>query len=152
MFWALGIVLAHTYMCNRWPSPPARSVRQWKVRFNLTEEASAPSLFPSSCIIYLQYGMWLEVNFIMAPNDKDTIFEVALQHRKGYWYRDSHKELSSFLFQAQSSLYCDGVLEYLYMQHIFYYKKCHSSKNESIHIWIIICFNNCDLQSKAGFW
>ena len=87
----------------------------------------------------------------MAPNDKDTILEVALQHRKGYWYRDSHKELSSFLFQAQSSLYCDGVLEYLYMQHIFYYKKCHSSKNESIHICIMICFNNCDLQSKAGF-
>ena len=49
--------LVHTYTaCNRWPSPPALyngTVCQWKVRFNLTEEASAPSLFPSSCIIYL---------------------------------------------------------------------------------------------------
>ena len=29
------------------------TVRQWKVRFNLTENASAPSPFPSSSIIYL---------------------------------------------------------------------------------------------------
>ena len=27
--------------------------RQWKVRFNLREEVSAPCFFPSSCIIYL---------------------------------------------------------------------------------------------------
>ena len=29
------------------------TVWQWKVRFSLTEDSSAPSLFPSSCIIYL---------------------------------------------------------------------------------------------------
>ena len=29
--------------------------RQWKVRLNLREDASAPSLYPSGCIIYLWY-------------------------------------------------------------------------------------------------
>ena len=37
------------------------TVRQWKVRFNLTEVASPPSLFPSSCIIYLWWDHTLEL-------------------------------------------------------------------------------------------
>ena len=56
---ALGIY------CNRWPSLPAWHLltmvlqgTEWQgsVRLNLIEDASAPSLFPSSCISYLWCG------------------------------------------------------------------------------------------------
>ena len=51
--------------CNRWPSLPAWHLltmvlqgTEWQgsVRLNLIEDASAPSLFPSSCISYLWCG------------------------------------------------------------------------------------------------
>ena len=56
-------VLAH--ILNSWPSPLARhpstavywqsTLRPGSVRLNFIEDASAPFLFPYSCIIYLQY-------------------------------------------------------------------------------------------------
>ena len=60
-FWALGIVLYRTRAYTATGDParqPIASVNhatvgQWKVRFNLREEATAPSHFPSSCIIYV---------------------------------------------------------------------------------------------------
>ena len=57
--WALGIVL-YAHILHQVTQPACHAslnhstVRQRKVRFNLTEEASAPSLFPFSCIIYLR--------------------------------------------------------------------------------------------------
>ena len=61
LFWALDIVLAH-----RWPSPPAGlpsttvqcTVRQWKVR-----SRRPPSLFPSSCIMYVWIS-WIQIQSI----------------------------------------------------------------------------------------
>ena len=58
LFWALDIVLAHILQQVTQPAGLASLnhgtlVQQWQVRFNLTEEVSPPSIFPSSCIIYL---------------------------------------------------------------------------------------------------
>ena len=69
LLWALSNVLAHTATGDpvRRTGIPQQwylhgTVRQgsvrFKVRFNLIEDASAPSLFPSSCIIYLRIRCW----------------------------------------------------------------------------------------------
>ena len=62
--------------CNRWPSLPAwhpstvvlarhSTAVKWKVRFNLREEASPPSLFPSSCIILFIYGVHIQYTYFI---------------------------------------------------------------------------------------
>ena len=66
LFWALGIVLAH--ILKQLLTQPVGlaslhcgtgtvlySVRQGSVRINLREDASAPSLYPSCCVIYLWF-------------------------------------------------------------------------------------------------
>ena len=50
------------------------TVHQWKVKFNLTADASAPSLFPSSCIIYL----WRKPKVLMG------FLEMALRYIYDY--------------------------------------------------------------------
>ena len=78
-FWARGIVLVHTILKQL--TQPAglaffncgigtvlSSVQQLKVRFNLKEDALVPSLFPSSCIIYLWSTTFLkDWNFHVHP-------------------------------------------------------------------------------------
>ena len=62
LFWALSIVLAHILKPLTQPAGLASinnstgigTVQQGSVRFNLREEASAPSLYPFSCIMYLR--------------------------------------------------------------------------------------------------
>ena len=53
LFWALGIVLAHILHSATGDPQTVVLSRQWKVRFNWTEDASAPSLFPG--VILIQY-------------------------------------------------------------------------------------------------
>ena len=72
LFWALGIVLAHILQQMTQPAGlPSLNhgrLRQWKDRFNLREEALAPSLFPSSYIIYLWmklYSRWGLLRFLL---------------------------------------------------------------------------------------
>ena len=61
LFWALGIVLAHILELVTQPSFLASlnngTVRQWKVGFNLTEEAMPHYLFPSRCTYSMHVGL-----------------------------------------------------------------------------------------------
>ena len=73
LFWALGIVLTHIVHQVTQPAGLTSlnrgtewhgTVRQGSVRSNLIEDALAPSLFPSSCIIYLWLAVWPAENYI----------------------------------------------------------------------------------------
>ena len=74
----LSALFSHIY-CNRWPNPPAwhpstMVLAQYStpVRFNLIEDASAPFLFPSSCIIYL----WLLHNSTHTTQAQGVMWQV----------------------------------------------------------------------------
>ena len=63
LFWALGIVCTRAYTETVDPARRPSILQPWywhctvrqgvSYRFNLREDASAPSLYPSCCIIYL---------------------------------------------------------------------------------------------------
>ena len=84
LFWALGFVLTH--ICTVTGDPARRpgipqpwhwhcTVWQGSVRFNLLEDASAPSLYPSRCIICLCFPVSLNTVCLKLFFPLHSIFE-----------------------------------------------------------------------------